>query len=192
MMKFKFIFWVLGTILLFAGCRSEYTRAVQSGLGSGIIEDSLIFGMKMGMTKKDFYDTCWILNKQKLISEGPGNLSAKYVEPDSILPDKTLRKSMLFYGIFDAKDTMRGMTFTYSYTAWAPWIRKCQSDSLMSDLMRFYRKNYPGNDFITIDIEKGIKAYAKVDGNRQIVVYPMDAKDVGVKFEDLRYKLNKK
>lgn len=191
-MKFRFIFWLFSAAIFFTGCRSEYTRAVQEGLNSGIKRDSLIFGMKMGMTKKDFYDFCWILNKQKLISEGPGNLSAKYIEPDSILPDRTLRKSMLFYGIFDDRDTMRGMTFTYSYTAWAPWIRKCQSDSLMSDLMRFYRKNYPGNDFITIDIEKGIKAYAKVDGNRQIVVYPIDAKDVGVKFEDLRYKLDKK
>lgn len=191
-MKFRFIFWLFAAAIFFTGCRSEYTRAVQEGLSSGIKQDSLIFGMKMGMTKKDFYDFCWILNKQKLISEGPGNLSAKYIEPDSILPDRTLRKSMLFYGIFDDRDTMRGMTFTYSYTAWAPWIRKCQSDSLMSDLMRFYRKNYPGNDFITIDIEKGIKAYAKVDGNRQIVVYPIDAKDVGVKFEDLRYKLDKK
>ena len=193
MKTFKFYWWFLPVLLVVWGCKTEYTKAVEEGLSSGVVHDSLVFGMRMGMTKSDFYNSCWLLNKQKLISEGPGNLSAKYIEPDSILTDKVLRKMMLFYGVFDDKDTMRGMTFTYSYTAWAPWIKKCQSDSLMVDLMDFYRKNYPGNDFIAIDIEdKKVKAYAKIDGNRQIVVYPVDAKDVGVRFEDLRYKMKQK
>lgn len=181
----------MGTIFL-SSCKSEYSRAVEKGMASGEIIDSLIFGMRIGQTKKDFYSICWELNKQQLISEGPGNMSAKYLEPLDSTKDKSLRKEMLFYGIFDENDIMYGMYMTYSYIAWAPWLEHLQSISLVDDLKAYYRANYPGNDFIEFSLKDlGIKAFAKIDGNRQILIYPKDAKDVIVKIEDLRHKLKK-
>jgi hypothetical protein len=170
-------------------CKSDYTRAVEQGLGSGMVHDSLIFGMRMGQTKKDFYSVCWDLNKQQLISEGPGNLTAKYTEPEDSTKDRSLRKEMYFYGIFDEKDTMRGMDMTYHYIAWSPWNRNLFSDSLLEDLKRQYIRDYPGNAFIPIELDlPEYQAYAKVDGNRQILMYPKDKRQVVVKIEDLRYK----
>lgn len=189
------IFWIFIVFasLLFYGCKSEYTKAVEDGLASGVINDSLIFGMRMGQTKEDFFRICWDLNKAKLISEGPGNLSAKYLEPYDSTRDMSLRKQMFFYGIFDQKDSMRGMDMTYNYTAWAPWNAKCSSDSLAHELKATYLKAYPGNDYIEIDLGLDkYKAYAKVDGNRQILLYPKSAMEVVVKIEDLRYKYKDK
>lgn len=188
-MRNHILFFIILLVLVIQGCKTEYTRAVENGLKSGQINDSLILGMRMGQTRKDFFRICWDLNKQQLISEGPGNLSAKYLEPYDSTRDMSLRKQMLFYGMFDNKDTMRGMDMTYNYTAWAPWNAKCSSDSLALELQSIYLKGYPGNEFMEIDLGLDkYKAYAKVDGNRQILIYPKSAMEVAVKIEDLRYR----
>ena len=184
---------VLGVILLLASCKSEYSKAVEEGLASGIKNDSLIFGMRIGQTQEDFYKICWNLDKQKLISEGPGNMTAKYIEP--VLPgqDSLKRKSMLFYGIFDSNKVMQGMDMTYSYYAWSTWNKQMHVTNLVEDLKNSYEKDYPSNPFIEIDLGlKEYKAYAKVDGDRQITIYPKNEKDVAVKIENLNYKLNRR
>ncbi|MCO6480862.1 MAG: hypothetical protein J5I94_29740 [Phaeodactylibacter sp.] len=172
-------------------CKSEYQQYVEEELASGITQDSLIFGMRMGQTKKEFFTACWELNKQKLISEGTGNTTARYITGrDSSGNTTPQSKDMLFYGIFDENDIMRGMDISYSYLNWAPWNRGRQSDSLLQHLAREYLRGYPGNGFIEIYID-GLEhpALVKVDGNRQILMYPKNDKDVVVKIEDLNYKL---
>ena len=188
----KFAIILVCISLVFVSCKSEYTNAVEKELASGVINDSLIFGMKMGQTRKDFYRICWDLNKAKLIGEGTGNMTARYIEPYDSTMDVTLRKEMLFYAIFDSQDTMRGMDMTYNYTAYAPWILKTGSDSLVMDLKSIYKKKYLGNDFleINLDLDK-YKAYSKIDGNRQILIYPKNEREAVVKMEDLRYTLKK-
>lgn len=179
------------SILFFISCQSEYAKYVESELDKGIINDSLIFGMKMGQTRKDFFRICWDLNKAQIITNGEG-MNAKYVEKLDSTKDKTLQKTMLFYGIFDQTDTMRGMNIKYRYDSWAPWNKDRHSSVLLNEMKEFYRTKYKGNEFLEIDLE-GIKykAYVKIDGNRQILMYQKDDKDIAVKIEDLRYKYKK-
>ncbi|HMQ05948.1 MAG TPA: hypothetical protein PKC30_01550 [Saprospiraceae bacterium] len=181
---------ILYTIVItFSSCKSEYTKAVEAGLSSREVFDSLIFGMKIGQTKKDFYSICWDLNKQQLISEGPGNNYAKYTEPYDSTGEVIYRKEMLFYGIFDENDIMVGMDMIYNYLSWSPWLEHLQSGILVEDLKEHFTRNYPGNAFMKINIkDTHLAAYAKIDGSRQILIYPKDAKDVAVKIEDLRHK----
>jgi hypothetical protein len=192
-MSHRIFVLIIATITFgLSSCKSDYTRAVEQGLDSGLVQDSLIFGMRMGQTKKDFYSVCWDLNKQELISEGPGNLTAKYTDPEDSTKDRSLRKEMYFYAIFDEQDTMRGMDMTYHYIAWSPWNRNLFSDFLLEDLKRQYIRDYPGNAYVSIDLDlQEYQAFAKVDGNRQILMYPKDKRQVVVKIEDLRYKLKK-
>lgn len=187
---------VYAVLLLLAvgamGCKSDYQQYVEREMASGTTQDSLIFGMRIGQTKKDFFAICWDLNKQKIISQGNGNRTARYIADQDTLGDNLEAKDMLFYGIFDDNDIMRGMEMTYSYLAWSPWNRNKQSDSLLMVLRDQYLANYPGNDFIEIDIQElKMPALVKIDGNRQILMYPKGQKDVVVKIEDLRYKLQK-
>jgi len=182
---------VLFMAVIFVSCKSEYQSYVDRELAKNEYRDSLIFGMRMGDTKKDFYSICWDLNKSKVISEGTGNRYAKYIERDSLIPVKK-RKIMEFYGIFDEQDTMRGMDMIYNYQAWAPWNEESFSDVLMEDLKEILEEEYEGNPFIDIDIEeKGVDAAVKIDGNRQILIYPKNKKDVSVKITDLNYTLEK-
>ena len=174
-------------------CKSEYQQYVERELATGVEQDSLIFDMRIGQTRQDFYTICWNLNKQKLITNGAGS-NARYVMDRDSLGNDSDAKEMLFYGIFDDKDTMRGMRMTYSYLAWAPWNRDRYADTLMNQLKKQYLKGYPGNDFIQLDVEvqgKSYPALVKIDGNRQILMYPKGKKDVLVRIEDLHYKLDK-
>ena len=185
------IFHIAVALLLFTSCKSEYDQYVRRELNSGIKNDSLIFGMYMGQTKRDFFSICWDLNKQKLISQGTGNQMAKYLEPIDSSGDLTLRKEMEFYGIFDTRDVMRGMNMVYRFTSWSPWTEERHSKFLAEHLKELYLQSYPGNDFITIELNNTeYSAFVKIDGNRQILIYPINSKDVAVKMEDLNYKLN--
>lgn len=182
---------LLGFLLLnLASCESEYQQYIDEELASGEVQDSLMLGMRMGQTRKDFYKICWELNSQKIISQGTG--SNARMEIDSDTSAGNYKKELLFYGIFDDQDTMRGMRMTYSYVAWAPWNRDKQADSLLLDLEKQYLKAYPGNDFIEVEVKQlAHPALVKIDGNRQILMYPKNDKDVAVKIEDLRFKYNK-
>lgn len=180
-------------VIASTACKSEYQQYVDEQLASGVYQDSLIFGMRMEQTKKDFFEICWELNRQKLISHGSGNQTARYItDRDSSGNNTPQSKDMLFYGIFDENDIMRGMDMSYSFTAWAPWNEEKQSDNLLFHLRNIYLEGYPGNDFIEVKID-GIEnpALVKIDGNRQILMYPKNNKDVVVRIEDLPYKLNK-
>lgn len=190
-MSISRLLFVLLTLSGFTACKSEYQQYVETEMAKGVTPDSLIFGMRLGQTKKDFFTYCWELNNKKLISQGNGNKTARYItEQDSQGNNTPKSKNMLFYGIFDSNDVMRGMEMTYSYIAWAPWNRAMQSDSLMMDLSDQYLDTYGGNEFIEIDL-KGVdqKAMVKIDGSRQILMYPKGDKDVVVKIEDLNHKL---
>jgi len=111
---------------LFSACESEYSRTVKSELKTGIIHEDLILGMKTGQTQKEFYSHCWELNKQKIISHGPGNQFAKH----TMLLDSTAQDpkkvDMLFYGIFDEAKVMHGMHMIFSYLQWSPWAKEYQ------------------------------------------------------------------
>jgi len=95
---------------------------------------------------------------------------------------------MLFYGIFDEAKVMHGMHLKMSYLKWSPWAKDYHSDVLLKKLKEKYLKQYNGNSFIEITIDEDIKAYTKIDGNRQILIYPTSDKDVTVKIQDLREK----
>lgn len=192
-MNTKPLLCFLLVFLSIIACKSEYQHYVDTELATGRTLDSLIFGMRMGQTKKEFFAICWELNRQQLISQGTGNTTARYISArDSSGNATALSKDLLFYGIFDEDDIMRGMDMTYSYVIWAPWNEEKQSDRLLLELRDEYLLEYPGNDFIEIEIKKPkTTALVKIDGNRQILMYPKTKKDVVVKIEDLNYKLDK-
>lgn len=80
----------------------------------------------------------------------------------------------------------------YSYTSWAPWNKKRQSSFLLEDLKNKFKKEYGGNDFIEIKIDNNkVKAFVKIDGNRQVLMYEKGDDRHEVKMEDLRYKIKK-
>ena len=173
-------------------CKSEYSKVVEKELQSGLILDSTIFDLTFGDSKETYFKKCYELNKQKIITNNHGP-NPQYVEKLDSTMDQTLTKELLFKGIFDEAKILRGVELKYSYTSWAPWNKKRQSSFLLEDLKNKFTKEYKGNDFIEIKIDNNkIKAFVKVDGNRQILMYEKgDDRHVIIRMEDLRYKIKK-
>ena len=167
-------------------CKSDYAQTVEKELASGVIHDFLFLDMSIGQTMEDFHRVCWALNKEGVISQGPGNKYAKYVLlPDSTLYDNTHKVEILFYGMFDRSKVMYGMDMKLEFTAWSPWNTDKHAPKLLDYMDQYYMREFGGNAFAELDIDK-TKAKVKVDGNRRIVMYTVDNKQIVVKITDLR------
>ncbi|MCM4166882.1 hypothetical protein KCTC52924_01737 [Arenibacter antarcticus] len=177
----------------FVGCESKYTKMLNREAKKNELKDSLIFGMTLGDNKADFFKRCWQLNQEGLISQGPNNKTVKYELPMATKQESTSAITLLFYGAFNEQNTMTGMDMSFSYTAWSPWNSNLSAQHLLPIVQDTLRKWFPGNDFIKVKSDQ-LKntTFVKIDGNRQIMAYAKDDKDVVVKIEDLKLKYPEK
>ncbi|PIF01061.1 MAG: hypothetical protein CR994_03190 [Maribacter sp.] len=184
---------ILFVALWFSSCESEYTKTVDQEAEKGITKDSLILGMAFGDTRKTFFDKCWQLNNKGLVTQGPNNKSVQYTLSSNNKGQDLTAIIMLFYGNFNENDIMTGMDLEFSYKAWSLWNDDMTSEKLLPVLKDTLMNWFPGNNFIPIDPDKlNMDAHVKVDGNRQILIYPKGQKNVIVKIENLKYKYPKK
>jgi hypothetical protein len=169
---------------VFACVQSDYTKLVKQELASGIRKDSLLFGIRFGDTRNDFFGKCFDLNKQRLVTQGPNSSSVQYMFSDSLYHKRPTEIRMLFYPSFDSKDVINEMIMEFNYSGWAPWNRPLQSDSLKVKTMELLMKWYGGNNFITANVDKS-SFPVKLDGNRRILVEIKDVQSVVVKVQDI-------
>lgn len=159
-------------------------------MAKGIVHDSIFLGLKLGQSKKEFFDTCWKLNEERVVTNGADGF-VKYVLPDRGGDDLDQSITMLFYGIFNKENTMTGMKLQFSYKAWSLWNKSLQADQLQLGVKDTLKNWYPGNDFIEVNIAKNqTRLWVKVDGNRRITIKPLDDdRIVKAQIDDLRYVL---
>mgnify|MGYP000011391537 FL=1 len=176
------------------GCnKSEYTKLVNNEMAKNIVNDSLIFGMTFGQTRKLFFDQCWKLNNQKIINQGSSNNFVEYQLPKKKGDSLNSPITLLFYGIFNKEKIMTGMDMKFRYVAWSLWNKSLQSDKLVPVVKDSLKTWFPGNDFIVIPAKKTKgEIHVKIDGNRRILIEPItDSRTVDVRIDDLRYVLDK-
>jgi len=178
-------------IILLLGCsESKYSTLLKTEMAKGIVHDSIFLGLKLGQTKKEFFDTCLKLNKDRVVTNGADSF-VEYILPIKAGGNSHQTITMLFYGIFNKENTMTGMKLQFSYDAWSLWNKSLQSDQLLLAVKDTLDDWYPGNDFIEVDITKNQKQlWVKIDGNRRITIKPFDdARIVKAQIDDLRYVL---
>jgi hypothetical protein len=187
-MNLKYLKFVISSFclsLLFSGCfQSDYTKLVKSELAKGIRNDSILLGIKLGDTRQDFFGRCFDLNKQHLVTQGPSGLKVQYLFSDSLVSNEPNRIRLLFSPFFDTKEKIAEMDLEFSYTAWAPWNRHLQSDSLKITVEKLLMNWYKGNEFIAAKVD-GSEIPAKLDGNRRILVSIKDTESVTVRVQDI-------
>lgn len=180
-------------IILLLGCsESKYSTLVKTEMSKGIVNDSIFLGLKLGQTKKEFFDTCWKLNTNQVVTNGADGF-VEYTLPTKGRDRSDQEITMLFYGIFDEENIMTGMKLQFSYDAWSLWNKSLQSDQLLLIVKKLLKEWYAGNDFINVDIANNKKQiWVKVDGNRRITIKPLDHdRTVKAQIDDLRYVLEK-
>src|SRR5215212_2617028 len=70
-------------VLVFTACspgnaENRYAELVKSELASGKRNDSIFFGIRLGMAGKDFFTYCWEMNKKGLFTDGKSNTAVLY------------------------------------------------------------------------------------------------------------------
>jgi hypothetical protein len=182
--------YILILLSITACTRSEYTRMVTAELASGIRQDSILLGLSLGDSRNEFYGTCFDLNKQQIIHQGPVSASVQYNFIDSLVHDIPTPIRLLFYPGFDEEEIITDMEMEFSYAGWSPWNTDMQSDRLKEKILVLLELWYKGNRFVKAEI-KNVDMDVKVDGNRRILVFIIDEQNVGVKIQDIlhpRYK----
>jgi hypothetical protein len=187
MMMLKYLKYCISSLsvaVLFCSCTSDYTKMVKEELAKGVRNDSLLFGIRLGDTRNDFYGKCFDLNKQRLVAQGPGNSSVQYLFKDSLYHSDPRDMRLLFFPTFDKNETIAEMQMELSYLGWNQANRSYQSDSLLIKSLKILKDWYGGNDFVYANVDDE-KIPVKVDGNRRIVLRIKDKQSVQVKVQDL-------
>lgn len=165
--------------LLLTSCKSEYEQMVERELASGERQDSLFFGLYLGMTADSFYKHCWKLNKSRKFKQGQFNTSVEYTMDELEYP-----AVMNFYPTFNEEGVVAEMPVMFNYKAWAPWNKELWADSLVLKIKDLMEEWY-GPGFIEMKHpEKGTR-YVKVDGNRRIILWAVDQQYVKALYSDL-------
>jgi hypothetical protein len=162
-------------ILSLMSCDGDKTGNRKSGENY----DSLFLGIHLGMNRKDFYDHCAELNKQKVFTHGPTNTSVQFMLVNELEQPVMMRFYPDFY-----KDKIVDMPVTFSYEAWAPWNKQYHSELLLPQMLSVFKRWY-GEDFKVMEHPTQGTIYYKMDGKRRINLFIRDDQFVQAVFTDL-------
>jgi len=179
-------YFLLFSLTMFICCKpsdmNSYNALVKKELSSEKKVNDIFFGISLGMTSKDFYTHCWEMNKKGMFTDGSNNQAVLYKLDHNELQHPA---QMNFYPEFH-NGRIYKLWARFQYMGWMPWNKKLGSDSLLTDVVKLYKKWYPsGNSFITISDEKKGTMYVKVDGNRRIIIGRYDDVEVKADYTDL-------
>ncbi len=169
-------------LLLFLGfsCQSPYEKMEKRELSSGKVVNDLFLGLSLGMDRKDFFETCWALNKKGILNNGPTELSVEY---STKLPSGNPVK-MRFYPKFE-QEKIYLMPVEFTYEGWAPWNEELSAEKLREDVVKQFEEWY-GPGFIEVTNEdKSQIVFVKIDGNRRIRVFKKHLSIVRAEISDL-------
>ncbi|MFL2590961.1 MAG: hypothetical protein ACJ0PY_03810 [Flavobacteriaceae bacterium] len=173
--------------MLVFGCKnqSEYSKVLKRELENKNEFNDLIFDMKIGQSRQDYFDICYRLNQKKLIVSGQRSLNPELTLKSKDDPVKGGNIKMSFNGIFNEEKIMRGMEMRFYFTGWSSWNKDLSSDNLLVQIKDTLAKWFPGNDFFKVNFENNLSTEVKIDGNRRILAYLANSKDVAVRIEDM-------
>lgn len=157
----------------------EYDTLVQQELDSGVRNDSLFLGIYFGMTSKEFYDHCWKLNKQNVLINGMGNMTASYKLTELKYP-----ATFEFYPSF-SDDKINIMPSYVYYNAWSPWNKDLSVEVLIEDMKNVLEKWYESKFYPIEPTQIFGNAYVSVQGNRKIIIQYAAENKVEVIYTDL-------
>jgi len=160
------IFMGLGLLLIFA-CqpKSDYEILRETELAKGVTYDSLFAGLSLDMTKKEFFDHCWEMNRQGVFMNGTGSQVLYDASPHFSRPT-----NLTFYPKY-IEGEMLEMPLELIYQDWAIWNEETTVELLIDEIKEVLLEWYGGNDFIEIvNEDETVTIWVKIDGNRQIRV----------------------
>lgn len=157
--------------------KSEYQTEVETELAKGVRNDSLFLGYYFGMSRDDFYEHSWKLNKEELIRNGTGAEILQNVNDLKAPADK------IFYPEFKEEKIVE-MPVTYSYHGWSPWNRHLWADSLKYDVKNYLEQKYKVTFKELLDPSSGDTLFYQITANKEIRISELNQSKVLVRYID--------
>lgn len=185
-MKIRIIIFFIGLLFISIACGNSHSKDLatieKQELATGIRHDSLFMGLTLGMTKQEFFDFCWAMNKKGVFTEG----ADKTVEYDFGKKNFSFPLQMNFYPQF-LYDKIKEMPIKFTYKGIDLSYPNGQTEKLLEDVKKLMEEWY-GEGFFVVplpNLEKGQNAYAKVSGNRRVLIFSQKEYEVMVVVTDL-------
>ncbi|MEL6697209.1 MAG: hypothetical protein AAFP89_13250 [Bacteroidota bacterium] len=186
MMKGSICVALAGMLLFFTGCQSgiqriteeEYQALLKEEVPKGLQDDELFLGLHFGMTSKDFYATCWELNKQEILLAGGANASAQF-KPEDLMP----KGKIDFYPEFK-EGKIYAMPFLVSAEMWDITQKELYAKQYVKTVVQLMDKWY-GTEFKLYEDPEAGKILIDVQGSRETRVSIKDDQYVKVTITDL-------
>ena len=179
-------FILFGATIFIISCQKTNNKDLKSiekqELAKGIRHDSIFMGIYLGMPQRGFYDLCWDMNKKGIFNEG-GGMSVEYMFPKK---DTLEAMRMNFYPTFKDSVVVE-MPMKFIFTDLDVFNPKYNTDRLAKQVRARMEELY-GKGFFIATLEKDKKAYAKVDGNRRVLIKSDRDYEVDVLVTDLTVK----
>ena len=158
--------------------QTDYQKKVTAELSKEVRNDSLFLGYHFGMSRKEFFDHSWKLNKKEMVLNGNG---AEILQYEDSLKSEAQK---IFYPEFKDEKIVR-MPVKYSYNGWAPWNRHLWADSLKQDVRKLLEDRYDIEFQEMINPGTAKKVLYHISANKEIRISELDNKIVLVEYIDL-------
>lgn len=183
-MRLSIVLLVVASSLIFGCQKSEYHRLVTKEMSSGEINDSLIVGISFGMNSLEFYTHCWEQHKKGVMGNSESNSDVR-------LPLQQYHPKLAadFYPLFH-KDKIWQLPVTFYFDDHSEWNKDLSQDTLQQYASEVIEEWF-GEDFISLTRETifGEEDYkVTVDGNRQVIVFPIQPNKYKIEVTDLNIK----
>lgn len=182
-MKSVSLFTMFLFLLIFSCKRNDSQNLVEiekKELAKGVRQDSIFWGIYLGMPEEEFYAYCQAMNQRGVFMQG-GNMSVEYHFKDN--KDFSLPTQMNFFPTFNNRKISE-FPIHFAYENYEPWNPNQKTDKLLKEVKTLMEKWSGGSFFITL-LPNSKPAYAQVVGNRRIVIDASKENDIIVTFKDL-------
>ncbi len=184
-MKIRGIIFFVGLIFMSGACGNNHKKDLaiieKQELATGVRHDSLFMSLYLGMPKQDFFDYCWHMNKKGVFTEG----GDKTVEYEFGKKEFAYPLQMNFYPQFKY-DKIKEMPIKFTYRGIDLSYPNGQTVKLFIDVKKLMEEWY-GKGFFVTPLPIGGKGYAKVAGNRRVVIFSEKEYEVMVVVTDLTF-----
>ncbi len=171
--------------LIFMSCQSDYDKMLARETARGVRNDSLFWTLRLNMSAETFFKECLELNHQKILLQAVGE--SKAVEHPLDKQEMQAPAKMYFFPVFNTQNKVKEMPITFQYDSYFPFSTDFNSDKLLPDVLQLMEKWY-GKGFIKLEKNPNDPVYAKIDGNRRILIRKKDDAKVSVLISDLTQK----
>jgi len=188
----KIICFFLVVAFLVNACKHDnnvdYQLLVKRELSKNIRVDELLYGLRFGMTKEEFYDHCRRMNKNGLFFNSAGNTAVVCRIKDEL---KSPVKVSFFPEFVDNK--IYKLPAIINYEAFAPWNKTLFADSLILNVLQFFNEKFGNAQVIQLTDGHQRLVFVRVDANRRLTITKKDEREIKIEFTDLliEKKINK-